>query len=131
PEDVDEDAGDVGVGKHELEAGGHRLRGGTAADVEEVRGRLPAVAFPGGGDDIEGRHDQSGTVADDADRTVERDVLESLRLGATLDRVEVVGGLGECRAVVVAEGGVVVEGDLRVEGNDLTLHREDERVDLD
>ena len=90
----------------------------------------PPILLTGVGDDVEGAHDQPGAVADDADGAVELDVVEVLRLGRGLERV----GRGlvlERRVVRVAEVGVLVEGDLAVEGDDLAVLGLDQRVDLD
>ena len=66
-EDVDEHALDLLVVEDHVEAVGHHLGVGAAADVEEV-GRLhAAVRLTGVRDDVEGRHDQPRAVADDAD----------------------------------------------------------------
>src|SRR5262249_39545368 len=65
----------------------------------------------------------------DADLPVELDVVEVLGLGLGLQRV---GGarVGE-PGVVLPVGGVVVEGDLPVQGDDQPVAGEDQRVDLD
>jgi hypothetical protein len=106
---------------------GHHLRGGAAADVEEVRRlgrrREPAVrrdVLTGIRDDVEGRHDQAGAVADDADVAVELDVVEVLLLGRGLERVGAEGVL-EAGVVLVAELGVLVQRHLAVEGHDLPV----------
>ena len=66
-EHVDEHALDLRVMQDDVQACGHHLGRGAAADVEEV-GRLdPAVLLAGVGDDVQRRHHQPGTVADDAD----------------------------------------------------------------
>ena len=64
------------------------------------------------------------------DRAVEADVVEPLLLGQPLALVELLGA-GELLPLGVAEGGVVVEGHLGVEGVDPAVGREDQRVDLD
>ena len=80
-EDVDEHAADLRVAQDDLEAVGHDLCGGAAADVEEV-GRLHAAELLAGvGDDVERGHDEARAVADDADLAVELDVVEVLLLG--------------------------------------------------
>ncbi|GAB3997208.1 hypothetical protein GCM10029992_19460 [Glycomyces albus] len=129
-EDVHEDALDLRVGQDDLEAVGHDRGRGAASDVEEV-GRLDAaVLLAGVGDHVEGRHDQARAVADDADLAVELDVVEVLLLGALLQRVDR-GGVGERLGVLgVPEVGVLVEGDLRVQRQDLALGSADQRVDL-
>ena len=107
-EDVDEDRLDLRVAEDDVEAVGHHLGRGAAADVEEV-GRLhAAVLLTGVRDHVEGRHDQARAVADDADLAVELDVVEVLLLGRELERVLVLDEL-ERRVVLVAEVGVVVE----------------------
>ena len=58
-EDVDEHALDLLVAEDDVEAGGHDLGGGAAADVEEV-GRLhAAVLLARVGDDVERRHHEA------------------------------------------------------------------------
>src|SRR5919205_4177830 len=130
PEDVDEDALDGRVGEDDLQAVGHDLGGRAAADVEEVGRADPAEVLAGVGDDVERAHDQAGAVADDADLALELDVVEVLLLGPGLERVGR-GGVLEGGAVVVPEGGVVVEGDLRVQREHGAVRRLGQRVDLD
>ena len=108
----------------DLERGGHHVGVGAAADVEEVGGRATDLVH-----DVERAHRQPGAVGDDADAAVEADVLQALLVGQLLAFVEHLGA-GELVPLGVAEGGVVVEGHLGVEGVDLALGREDERVDL-
>src|SRR4051812_64839 len=97
-EDVDEHALDGRVAQDDVQAVGHDLGRGAATDVQEV-GRLDAAELlTGVRDDVEGAHDQAGTVADDAHLAVELDVVEVLLLGRGLERV---GGGG------VLERGVV------------------------
>ena len=67
-------------------------------------------------DDVDGAHGQAGAVGDDADRAVEADVLQALLVGRLLPLVAHLGGL--VLVPLVAEVGVVVEGDLGVEGVD-------------
>ena len=102
----------------------------AAADVEEVGGLDAAVLLAGVGDDVEGRHDQPGAVADDADLAVELDVVEVLLLGLRLERV---GRLLVLQLGVAGlpEVGVVVEGDLAVERDDAAVAEARQRVDLD
>ena len=66
-------------------------------------------------DDVDGAHGQAGAVGDDADGAVEADVLQALVVGRLLALVADLGGLVLVPARV-AELGVVVEGDLGVEG---------------
>ena len=123
-EDVDEDRLDVLVEVDHLERSGHHVGVGAAADVEEVGGRAADLV-----DDVERRHGEPGAVGDDADRAVEADVLQVLLLGELLALVEFLGG-AERLPLGVAERGVAVEGDLRVERVHLTGRLEDQRVDL-
>src|SRR3954451_14641703 len=106
-EHVDEDALDGRVGEDDLQPVGHHLCRRATADVEEVGRPHPAELLTGVRDDVQGAHDQTGTVADDPDLALELHVVEVLLLGAGLERV---GGPGvlEGRAVVVPEGGVLV-----------------------
>ena len=119
------------VVEDDVEAVGHHLGRGAAADVEEVRRLDAAVLLAGVGDDVERGHDQPGAVADDADLAVELDVVEVLLLGLLLERV---GGLRRRRSSALlglAEVGVVVEGDLAVERDDAAVADLGQRVDLD
>ncbi|AGS71326.1 putative hydrolase [Streptomyces collinus Tu 365] len=129
-EDVHEDGLDVRVAQDDLQAVRHDLGGGATADVQEVGGLDAAVVLTGVGDDVQGAHDETRAVADDADLTVELDVVEVLLLGGRLERV---GGVlvVELRVLGVAELGVLVERHLAVEGDDLTGGDLRERVDLD
>src|SRR6478609_4751595 len=129
-EDVDEDALDGRVAEDDLEAVGHDLRRGAATDVEEVRGLHATELLTGVGDDVEGAHDQTRAVADDADLAVELDVVEALLLRGGLEGVRVRLVL-ERGVVLVTELGVLVEGDLAVEGEHLAARVLHERVDLD
>ena len=83
-----------------------------AADVEEVGRRAADLV-----DHVARAHGQAGAVGDDADLAVEADVLQALLLGQTLARVELLEA-AELVPLGMAEGGVVVEGDLGVEGVD-------------
>src|SRR5579884_1507800 len=129
-EDVDEHGLDRRVAQDDLQAVGHHLGRGAAADVKEVRRLDAAVRLPGVGDHVEGGHDQAGAVADDADLAVELDVVEVLLLGLGLQRV----GRGlvlELGVVRLAEPSVGVEADLAVQRGDLAVRGLDQRVDLD
>src|SRR5215207_4031409 len=129
-EDVDEDALDGRVAQDDVQPVGHHLGGGATTDVEEV-GRLDAAELLAGvGDDVEGAHDQPGTVADDADLALELDVVEVLLLGRGLQRVGG-GGVLERGVLGVPEAGVLVEGDLGVERQDGAVGRLGQRVHLD
>ena len=110
-EDVDEDGADGRIGVDHLEGGGHHVGVGPAADVEEVGGRATALV-----DHVEGAHGQSGAVGDDPHRPVQADVVEAALLGPGLALVLDVAA-GELLPFGMAEGGVVVEGDLGVEGS--------------
>ena len=104
----------------DVETRGHHLGRGAATDVEEV-GRLdPAVVLAGVGDHVQRRHDQAGAVADDADLTVELDVVEVVLLGLELQRIGRVTIL-ELRVAGLTEVGVAVEGDLAVQRQDLVV----------
>src|SRR3954468_17358469 len=128
-EDVDEDALDGRVGQDDAQPVRHDLGRGATADVEEVGRPHPAELLAGVGDDVQGAHHQAGTVADDPDLALELDVVEVLGLGRGLQRV---GGGGVLEGLeVVAEGGVLVQGDLGVQREDGAVGRLGQRVDLD
>ena len=128
-EDVDEDGLDLLVAQDDVEAGSHDLGGRSTADVQEVGGLDVAVLFAGVGNNIQGGHHETGAVADDADFAVELDVVEVLGLGFRLKRVGLVL-VFQLDVVRVAEAGVLVEGDLAVEGDDVAGAGQDQRVDL-
>ena len=96
----------------------------------KLAGLTPPCFSPGVRDHVEGRHDQAGAVADDADLAVELDVVEVLGLGGLLQRVD--RGLVDQRLVVgVPEAGVLVQGDLRVQQEHPAVADLGQRVDLD
>ena len=112
---VDEHGPDLRVGEHDLQAGGHDLGRGAAADVEEVGGLdSGALLLAGAGHGVQGAHDQAGAVADHADLAVQVHVVQAVLAGAQLVGVGI-HRIGEALPAVVAECGVVVQRDLRVE----------------
>src|ERR1700754_1803545 len=124
-EHVDEHAADRRVGQHDLQAVGHHLGRGAAADVEEVGGPHPPERLTGVGHHVQRGHDQAGAVPDDADLALELDVVEVLGLGLRLQRV----GAGVVRELVevllLAERGVVVQRDLAVQRQHPAVGRQD------
>ena len=96
----------------------------AAAEVAEVR--RPAA---GERDDVDGRHREARAVAEHPDLAVELHVGHAL---LPCERLERVGGLDVAHLgdVRVAIERVVVDGELRVERPDLTLRRDDQRIDL-
>ena len=130
-EDVDEHALDLRVVDDHVEAVGHHLGVGAAADVEEVRRLHAAVRLTGVRHHVERRHDQARAVADDPDLAVELDVVEALLLGLRLERVGLVLDLERLVVGVTHLGGVVVERHLAVERLELVAGQPRERVDLD
>src|SRR5699024_263070 len=103
--------------------------GGATTDVAEVGGLDTTVVLTGVGHHVQGGHDQTGTVTDDADLNVELDVGEALGLGLELERVTFLRN-GEAFQGLT-EVGVLVQGDLAVQGDDAAVLGQDERVDLD
>src|SRR5699024_7186072 len=69
-EHIDKHALDLGVAENHVEAVRHDLGGRAASDVKEICRFDAGVCFAGIGDDVEGAHDESGPVADDADLPV-------------------------------------------------------------
>ena len=90
---------------------------GAAADVEEV-GRLAAGQL----DDVHRRHGQAGAVDHAADRAVEADVVQRELRRLDLERI-LFGGVAQRLEVLVPEQRVVVEGDLRVEREQVAVAR--------
>src|SRR5215472_16934719 len=128
-ENVHEHRPDRRVGQHDLQAIGHHLGRGAAADVEEVSRPHAAELLARVGDHVERRHHQAGPVADDADLSFELDVVEVLLFRARLDRI---GGAGISEpGEVLPEGGVVVQADLAVERGYPSVRGQRHRVDLD
>ncbi len=124
-EDVDQDGLHLVGREDQLERLGDALLGGTAADVEEV-GRLAARQL----DHVHRGHRQTGAVDHAADRAVHRHVVEVVldggRFGGVFLREVAHGG-----QVGVAELGVVVGVDLAVEGGEVAVCEDGQRVQLD
>jgi hypothetical protein len=102
-----------------------RTSGGATADIEEVRRRTPNLV-----DHVAGAHRQPGPVGDDPHVTVETHILQALRARQPLPLVELVD-VTELLPLGMAEGGVVVQGHLGIQGVNLPLRCQDQRVDLD
>ncbi len=83
------------------------------------------------GDDVQGGHDQACTVADDAHFAVQLDVVQAVGLGLGLQRI----GYGLVLQLFVLRvtdlGGVVIQRNLAVQGNDVPGAGLHQRVDLD
>src|SRR5690606_2547435 len=86
-EDFHENVLDLRVAQYHIQPVGHDLGGCAPADVEEVGGLDAAVVLARVGDDVERRHDEAGTIADDAHLAVELHVVEPRGLRLRLERV--------------------------------------------
>src|SRR5215475_14775042 len=86
-EDVDKYAADRCVRQDDLQAVGHHFSRCAPADVEEVRRPDAPERLPRQGHYVQGGHDQSRAVADDADLAVELDIVQVLGPGARLERI--------------------------------------------
>ncbi len=124
-EDVDEDRLHIRVGEQDLKGVLDLLLGCAAAYVEEV-GRAAAGVL----NDVHGRHGQARAVDHAGDGAVELDVVERVLAGFDFERV-FFGGVAQRLDVRMAEEGVVVEGDLGVEREELVVLGGDEGIDLD
>ncbi len=124
-EDVDEDALDFRIGEDDLESGGHLVFGGTATDVEEVRGFTSGEL-----DDVHGGHGESCSVDEASDVSVEADVVE-VELTCFDFAGILLGFVAHGDDVGLAEQGVVVEVELGVEGEEALVWGDHEWVDLD
>ena len=124
-EDVDQDALDVRVTEDDAEGGRDLILRRSTAYVEEV-GRAATGVL----DNVHGRHGETGTVHQTGDVAIEADVVQRELGGGDFTRIFL--GLVTHRD----DGGltvesVVVEVELRVEGEEFALVGDDERVDLD
>ena len=99
--------------------------GCATADVEEVCGFAAGEL-----DDVHGCHGEAGTVHEAGDVSVEADVVEVILAGLHFARV-FFGLVAHGHNVWLAEEGVVVEVELRVEGEESLVGRHHERVDFD
>ena len=88
------------------------------------------MVLAGIGHHVQGRHDQTRAVADDAHGTVELDVVQVVLLGLELERIGGVAVL-ELDVAGLPEVGVLVQRDLAVQRQDLIVGRADQRVHLD
>ncbi len=112
PENIDEDDLHVGVRQNDLERFGDLIDRGAAAHVQEIR-RLAAVEL----DDVHGGHGQTRAVHHATDVAVQTDVREAHFAGAAF-RGGQIRQIGLVEEIGVAEGGVVVDGDFRVHGQE-------------
>jgi hypothetical protein len=127
-ENIDQDGFHVRVGKDDLEGLGDLLHRGAAPHVQKVR-RLAPVQF----DDVHGRHGQPGAVHEATDVAVQPYIGDPHLPGA-LFGVRKVGQIGFLEEGLVAEGGVVVQGDLGVHGQETApgpLFDDTQRIHLD
>src|SRR5579875_2394832 len=129
-EDIHQHRPHCWIRKHHRQSGGHHLRGGPAADVEEIRRAYSAVRFAGVRHDVECAHHQPGAVADDTDLAVQFHVMEP---GCFCLRFQWIRGarVGEPCSVGMAKIGVVVEGHLAVECDQPVVEGADQGIDLD
>ena len=123
-EDVDEDRLHVLVEVDHLERRRHHVGVGAATDVEEVGGLAADLV-----DDVERAIASPAPLAMMPTDAVEPDVLQVVRAGELLALVELLGR-AELVPLGMAEGGVVVEADLGVEGVHAAVGSQDQRVDL-
>src|ERR1035441_10017604 len=124
-EDVDEDGLDVGVGEKDFEGVFDLLLGCAAAHIKEVGGAAAGVL-----DNVHGGHGQARAVDHAGDGAVELDVVERVLAGLDFKRV-FFGRVAQSLDLGVAEEGIVVEGDLGVEREELVVFGGDEGIDLD
>ncbi len=123
-EDVDQHRPDARIAGQHAEGFGDLLDVGAAADVEEV-GRLAAVEL----DQVHGAHGQAGPVDQAADIAVELDVAEPCFAGPDLGRL-LFGQVAEAGQLGMPEQGVVVEAHLGVQGDELVVGGQHQRVDF-
>jgi len=97
---------------------------GTATDIEEV-GWLSTVAV----DDVHGGHSEAGTVDEASNVATDLDVVQVELFGVVLSCIN----LGEVlfsSEVLLAVGGVGIDGDLAISEDNLVVLGQDEWVDL-
>ena len=122
---VDENGADARVRVDDFQGVGHDLRARTAAYVQEIGGASADLV-----DDIASAHCQAGAIGDYPDEAVEADILQAHLAGVPFPVIELCGELVLC-PFGMAEGGVVVQGHLRVQGMHPPIGGEHERVHLD
>ena len=123
-EDVDKDGFDFWVIVEKLESLGQLLTLGTAAHVEEIGG-LASVQL----NDVHGGHGQASTVDQATDVSSNVNVVQVEVLGVLLASV-VLGLILLCGEIFLTEGGVRVNSDFGISGENLVIFGENERVDF-
>src|SRR2546423_3416974 len=123
-EDASEDGAHVLVREQYAEGGLDALLRSAAANVQEVRRLAPREL-----DDVHRRHREARAVDHAGDVAVELDVVEVELRRLDLERLLFVE-VAQRVEVRVAEQGVVVKVDLRVEPEEPPVLRQKERVDL-
>src|SRR5690606_21966036 len=123
-EDVDQNGLDFRVLQHDFERFGDFLSRSAAADVQEV-GRLAAEQL----DRVHGGHGQTGAVHQAADIAIELDVGQVELAGFDFSGIFFVQ-IAVGQDIGMAEQRVRIEVELGVQGDDLAVAGDDQRVDL-
>src|SRR5699024_9644121 len=117
------------VTQDHIQSIGHDLCVSTATDVEEVGWFDVAVVFSSVGNDVQCRHDQAGTVTNNANRAVKFHIVQafSFSLGFQWVLSAFVDQFSVCW---LTEIGVVIHGNFTVESNEVAFTSQNERVYL-
>src|SRR5699024_7809784 len=127
--DVYEYGVDLLVTQDHVETIGHDLCVSATTNVQEVGWFDVAVVFPGVCDDVQCGHNQSGTVTNNTNGTVELHVVEAFGFSFGFERV--FGAfVNEFSVCWLTEVSVVIHGDFSVKGNELAFAGEDQWVDF-
>ena len=127
-ENIDEDRANLIIAKDDIQALSHNLCRGTATDIQEVRG-LYSPLFTGQGNNVQGGHNQAGTVTDHADLAFQAHVVQSGFLCHGLARI-LRRLIGKSCVFGVTEGRIVVQRHLAIQRQNIALLGQDQGVDL-
>ena len=123
-ENIDEDGFDPRIANQYAEGVFDLIRGGAAADIEEVGGGAASVF-----DDVHGGHGEAGAVDHAGDGAVELDVVQAVLGGFDFERIFLVE-VAQFAELFVAEEAVIIESHFGVERDEAAVAGDDSRIDF-
>ena len=124
-EDIDQDRLDVVIGEDQFECRSNPFAGCSAANIQKV-GRLTAVQL----DQVHRGHGQTGAIDHARDIAIQRHIVQIVRRGFPFLLI-LLTWIAQLRQPLLAEQGVVLDVDLRIQREHVTAAGNDEWIYLD